>query len=147
MACGARVNSVSSTPGLKLSSYQTVFLTLRSSGGISVNTSSLGSIETTQVMDAEAAAAQALVNFQFRLMGLGFSVVDNSSAAGAVFDLSLGAIRYDPIGGWIADKAILSVRDRATGQIVKMYSTEGRFITASVDKLVSMLAEAVADDY
>lgn len=148
MACGARVKSVTTSPDLRLRDYPNVYVSLTSAGsGLSITSASLGELQSAQLMDAEEQAVQALTEFQFNLMEVGFSIVESRDQADAVFDLSIGTIRYDPIGGWIADKGIVAVRESNTGRTLGMYSTEGRLITATVGKLISSLADAIEEDY
>jgi hypothetical protein len=148
MACGARVKSVTTSPDLHLRDYPNAFVSLKSAGSaLSINTASVGELQSAQLMDAEAQAVQALTEFQFKLMEIGFNIVETRNEADAVFDLSVGTIRYDPIGGWIADKGIVAVKESETGRTLGMYSTEGRLITATVGKLISSLADAIREDY
>jgi hypothetical protein len=148
MACGARVKSVSTVPDLRLRDFPNVYVSMNTGGsGLSINSASVGNLQTSHLMDSQEQAAQALIEFQFKLMEMGFSVVDDRTQANAIFELSVATIRYDPIGGWIADKGIVSVRDAKTAKTISIYSTEGRLITATVGKLISSLADAIRKDY
>jgi len=80
------------------------------------------------------------------LLFIGFMVTATPSDATMYADFAIDP-RFDPLGGWIADEAVLEFSDANTGKLLAQYRAGGGFITPSVTTLVSKLAENVAADY
>lgn len=65
-----------------------------------------------------------------------FHVVSPNENPDLIFEFNIGSIRFDPIGGWIADQAILRIRDAKSQETVCIYQAKTIFITPSVDNLI-----------
>ena len=146
-ACAATVQSVRTDPSVQLRQYRRLTLALTdATGSTSVSGAAAGGIASGQLMKGEGQAAQALNSLQFEMAAIGFQMVGSSSEAQLVGEFSIGQIRYDPLVGWIADQAMLILKD-AAGNTVALFRARSRGITPTVNNLVSQIAKAVRQSY
>jgi hypothetical protein len=146
--CTASVQKTVLNPNLKLRNYNNILINLMSSSGsISLTTTTLGQIDSAQMTDGEKQAVLALESLHFELMSMGFNLVSDENQAEAIVEFSIGAIRNDPIAGWIADQAFVRFRDKKTGQILAFYRAKSQAITPTVNNIISKLSEAIRNNY
>lgn len=147
-ACGSSVRATRLSPDLQLRAYSPLAVGLvSSSGALSFSGIATHGIVAANASSGEAQLQLALQSMRFELRAIGFEVLDDTNSAKAIGEFSIGAVRYDPIGGWIADQAFLRIRAKSSGQTVAAYRADGRFITPSVANLVSNVAKAIAKDW
>lgn len=145
--CAATVQSVRPAPGVQLRQYRRLTLMLTdATGSASVSGAAAGGIASGHLMRGEGQAAQALNSLQFEMAAIGFQMESRASEAQLVGEFSIGQIRYDPVAGWIADQAVLVLKDPA-GNTVAMFRAKTRGITPTVNSLVSQIAKAVKQGY
>lgn len=146
--CAATFQSVLTDPTTQLRQYRRLMLVLTdATGSTSLSGAAVAGIASGHVMKGEGQAAQALNSLQFEMAAIGFQIVGNPSEAQLVGEFSIGQIRYDPLAGWIADQAILVLKDKATGHTVGLFRAKTSFITPTVNNLVSQIAKAVRQSY
>ncbi len=97
-------------------------------------------------MKGEGQAAQALNSLQFEMAALGFQLVGTLGEAQLVGEFSVGQIRFDPLAGWVADQAMLVLKEPA-GNTVALFRAKSSGITPTVNNLVSQIAKAVRQTY
>jgi hypothetical protein len=115
--CTASIQQRTSRPGLTLRSFNKIAVVLQSSSGsTSLHGAKIGGIAGGHVMNGNTQAQHALESMKFELMGIGFDVLDEAESADAIAEFSIGAIRYDPLAGWIADQAFLKFKDASSVQ-------------------------------
>lgn len=147
-SCTASVQKTTLTPSLRLRNYNNIIIDLvSSSGSISISTATIGQIDSGQLMEGEKQGLLALESLQFELMSIGFNFVSKENQADAIIDFSIGAIRYDPLAGWIADQAFVKFKDRKTGQVLAFYRAKAQVITPTVNNIISNLSKAIKRDY
>lgn len=147
-SCSASIKQTTLTPNLRLRNYNNIVVNLvSSSGSISYSTVTFGQIDSGQLMEGEKQGVLALQSLQFELMSIGFNFVSNENQADAIVDFSIGAIRYDPLAGWIADQAFVKFKDRKTGQILAFYRAKSQMITPTVNNIISNLCNAIRRNY
>lgn len=145
--CAAKVQSVQSDPSVKLRQYQSVAIVLTdATGGTSVSGAVSGGIASGHLLEGEGQAAQALNSLKFEMAALGFRLVADPAEAQLVGEFSIGQIRYDALAGWIADQAMLVLKDPA-GNAVALFRAKAGAITPTVNNLVSKIAKAVKESY
>ena len=145
--CAASVQSVQTDPAVKLRDYRRLALVLTEvTSSTSVQGASAAGIVGGHLMEGEGQSAQALNSLKFELTAIGFQVVGNASEAQLVGEFSIGQIRYDPLAGWIADQAILILKDSA-GNTVAMFRGKHSGVTPTVNSLVSQIAKAVKKSF
>lgn len=141
--CGASVHGAYSGGGANaaLMDSATVFVSLVSATGArSVDTAILGSgVSSTSEKSGSAQTRLALERVEHELLSMGFEVVSDPAEARLRAEFSIGAVRYDPLTGWIADEARLVFRDSASGRVIASYYAETRWITPTVKTLVKRL--------
>ena len=139
--------TVRTDPSVKLRQYHRITLALMDvTGSKSVSGVAVYGIASGHLMNGEDQAAQALNSMQFELATIGFQIVDSQSEAQLFGEFSIGQIRYDPIAGWIADQAMLILKDTA-GNIVAMFRAKSSGVTPTVNNLISQIAKAVRQNY
>lgn len=145
--CAATVQSVITDPNVQLRQYRRATLALiDATGSTSVSGAAVGGIATGQLMKGVDQAAQALNSLRFEMAAIGFQMVGSSSEAQIIGEFSIGQIRYDPLVGWIADQAMLILKD-PSGNTLALFRAKSRGITPTVNSLVSQIAKAVRQSY
>jgi hypothetical protein len=148
IGCGSSVQFAGSQPGVKLKNYNNVVAQLiNSTGSVSLSTTNWQGLGSAQISRGSDQGVQALESLQFDLMAIGFNFVSSENEADAIIELSIGAIRYDPLAGWIADQATLKFIDMASGRTIAMFRAKGQLITPTVNNLVGNLSGAVRRRY
>jgi len=146
--CAAKVQSVRTDSSAPLRQSRRLMLVLTdATGSISVSGAAVAGIASGQLMKGEGQATQALNSLQFELAAIGFQMVGNLSEAQLVGEFSIGQIRHDPLAGWIADQAMLVLKDRTTGNTVALFRAKHGMATPTVNSLVSQIAKAVKQSY
>ena len=162
--CGATIKSytLSGRSSLRPPSKVCVILSTVS-GAISVETANVGSafgsatvqpntvlggavtsgIDAEHVMSGSSQALLAAQDVAFELGAMGFAVVPKKEQADIIALFSIGAVRFDPIAGWIADQAFLEFRDAHTDQIIASYRANSRFVTPTVKAIMKSLMKQV----
>jgi hypothetical protein len=147
-ACTPSVQSVRTDPNIRLREYTKLYLVLAgSTGSTSVSGGVAGNLGSAQVMDGTGQATLALTSLQFDLASLGFQVVADRYQAELVGEFSIGQIRYDPLAGWIADQAMLNLKDASSDAVVAMFRSQSGMITPTVSSLVSQMVKSVKKAY
>lgn len=145
--CAATIQSVRTDPSVQLRQYRRLALVLTdATGSTSVLGAAAGGIASGQVMKGEGQAAQALNSLQFEMAALGFQLVGTLGEAQLVGEFSVGQIRFDPLAGWVADQAMLVLKEPA-GNTVALFRAKSSGITPTVNNLVSQIAKAVRQTY
>lgn len=85
----------------------------------------------------------AAQDVQFQLGTAGFVPTESPSNADLIADFSIGAVRYDPLTGWIADQAFLQIRNAQNQEIVASYRANARWVTPTVGNLVENIMKQV----
>jgi hypothetical protein len=106
--------------------------------------SSVGASHAMSGGDQSLLIAQGLA---FDLESLGFEIVNESTEAEILALFSIGTVRFDPITGWIADQAFLTLKEAKTGNTLCSFRADVRFITPTVKTLVRQLVQAVERNY
>jgi hypothetical protein len=91
-----------------------------------------------------AAAANRLAA---SLAAQGFELVDRGNNPAAVASLEIDSVRFDPLAGWIADRASLSFRALPAGTEVARYEASGTLLTPTLDRLIDRIVDGVAADW
>ncbi len=146
--CTASIQKTTISPNLRLRNYNNIIVNLvSSSGSISVSTATLNNIGSGQIMSGEKQSLLALESLQFELMSIGFNFVSEENQADAIVDFSIGAIRYDPLAGWIADQAFVKFKDSESGEILAFYRAKSQAITPTVNNIISNLVKEIKSNY
>jgi hypothetical protein len=126
-----------------ITSIRNVELYLVNSSGIMLlNYNDAYKINMTSFVDVQQQAIQALEMMQFELLSIGLNIVDKDNNADAKFEFSIGNIRFDPLVGYIADRAIIRILDK-NNQIIAIFKAETEFITPSINNLIETLGEEI----
>jgi hypothetical protein len=164
--CGASTEIQFAKKDVKLSDYRKQHVVIMTSGG-GVSLSSVGfgsgsavakrtgtgavasgsgtSISVQHALPSDDQIFMAGQDIAFGLTGLGFNVVDREEDADMLALFSIGTVRFDPLAGWIADRAILQFKDRTTGEGVLTIKADLQFITPTVSTLVENLLDEVEE--
>lgn len=94
--------------------------------------------------DGSSVLPQITQDFRMRLEMEGFFFVGNPRDAEVLLLFSIGAVRYDPLAGWVADQANLVVVDPQTEERIEVHQAKSAGITATTNKLIRKLARAAA---
>jgi len=86
-------------------------------------------------------------NVAFAFRSLGIRVVDNPADADLIAALSIGTVRFDPVGGWIADRGILQFQEAKTGTMVAVVRANKQAITPTVNRIVSNMISEIEELY
>lgn len=92
--------------------------------------------------DGSSVLPQITQDFRMRLEIEGFYFVSDSRDAEVLLVFSIGAVRYDPLAGWIADQASLVVVDPLTKERLEVHQAKSAGVTATTSKLIRKLARA-----
>ncbi len=144
--CGARVTTYVPNPEMRLSHrYKKIAIIANGANVKSITTSNLfaGQLSQTQVMDGGSQVQMAAESIGFECEKLGFHVVSIYDRPDLLLEFSIGSIRYDPLAGWIADQAIVRLRDAKSKQIVAQFQAKGWFITPTVENIISKLVSEI----
>ena len=126
-----------------LQNYKRIELRLRSSAhGMSATGGAAFGVAGFSASSGEGQAELALQQLENELLMSGFDV-QRSSSAPAIGEFSIGEIRRDPMVGWIADRALLTIRDADTGEVVASFTAEDNGVTQTTTALVEALASSV----
>jgi len=148
ISCSASVKYQLADPDLRLRNYNNIVLNLvTSSGSLSLSTASLGGIGGAQLMSGNEQGKLALESLQFELMSIGFNFASEENEADAIVEFFIGQIRYDPLAGWIADKALVKFKERSSGRIIAFFQAKGQAITPTVDNIVGNLSKKIKKVY
>jgi hypothetical protein len=147
-ACGSTVRSYK-RPGFNAgaSSRKLEVRAITTSGAVSIQRARMGAaVSSTQAMAGQDQAMLAAQDVAFELGSIGFSVVDTPGQADVFADFSIGTVRYDPLTGWIADRAFLEFRLARTAEVLASYRSEVRWVTPTIGNLVSNILDRVRRD-
>lgn len=148
--CTSHIVSHVPNPKIHLShQYRKIAIILNGSGSQSINNSSLfeNKLIQTQVMDGSLQSQMAGETLAFECEKLGFCVVPATENPDLIFEFNIGSIRFDPIVGWIADQAILRIRDTKSKEVVASYQAKGSLITPTVENIISKLMYEIKKNY
>jgi S1-C subfamily serine protease len=150
LACGVMVACGSAVQSFRVPDFNDRFSGTRvhvrlktGTGAISVQGTSVAGIRATQIMPGGEQAVVAAQRIAFELLSMGFTVTASPSDAAMYADFTIATVRYDALTGWIADEALLEFVDTNTGDLLASYRASGRFITPTVNNLVSNLIDDV----
>jgi hypothetical protein len=162
--CGATIHSQLVKKDSRLSDYKKVHLMIATAGGsISVTDTGMGSgfatanqtpsgtsvggvgsaLSVSHAMSGNDQIIMAAQDVAFALRDLGFETVDKPEEADAIALFSIGTVRYDPLAGWIADRAFLQFKESKTGTMVVSIKADGQLITPTIGTLVDNIVSEV----
>ncbi|HCO94686.1 MAG TPA: hypothetical protein DIU00_12175 [Phycisphaerales bacterium] len=98
-------------------------------------------------MSGQDQVIMAAQDIAFSLRQIGFDTVDRTQDADMVVLFSIGTVRYDPLAGWIADRAFIEFKDTKTGSVVCSIKANVQFITPTINTLVKKLVSEVKRYY
>jgi len=164
--CGATIHSQLVKKDARLGDYKKVYLMIATAGGgISVTGASMGGGFTTANATPSGASASgvgsalsvshamtgndqiimAAEDIAFALRDMGFETVDKAEQADLIALFSIGTVRYDPLAGWIADRAFLQFKDSKSGAMIVSIKADGQLITPTVKTLVDKMISEVKE--
>ena len=85
----------------------------------------------------------AAQDIAFALRDQGFETVDDPEQADMIALFSIGTVRYDPLAGWIADRAFLQFKESKTGSMIVSIKADAQVVTPTVSTLVDNLISEV----
>jgi hypothetical protein len=162
--CGATMKSQLLLKDVRLGDYRSVHLKIATAGGsLSFSGANLGSgfatanstpygvsasgigttLSSSHAMTGNDQIIMAAQDIEFALRELGFETVDSPDKADIVALFSIGTVRYDPLAGWIADRAFLQFKESASGSLVVSIKADGQLITPTVSTLVDNIVSEV----
>jgi hypothetical protein len=166
--CGATIRKNIPASGVSLRNYSKLHLILATAtGAVSVNntdidtstgntsfhqggatTSGFGSsIGTSHAMSGSSQALIIAQDLSFELTSVGFQMMDSKEDVDAVALFSIGAVRFDPFAGWIADQAFLVFKDPKSGMLICSFKANAQFITPTVNTIMKSLVREVRRHY
>lgn len=148
--CTAHIISHVPNPKVHLSQqYRKIAIILNGAGTQSINNTSLfeNKLVQTQVMDGSSQVQMAGETLAFECEKLGFCVVPATENPDLIFEFNIGSIRFDAMAGWIADQAILRLRDAKSKELVATYQAKGSIITPTVENIISNLVYEIKKNY
>ena len=150
--CGASVKGHFPTGRVRLHQYPKLHLMLSTATGtISVNRAVLmspsGPIGASHVLSGSSQVLIVAQNLSFKLGTLGFQMVDSQGKADAIVLFSIGAVRHDPLAGWIADQAFLVFKDAKSETTLCTFRANSQFVTPTVNRIVENLVDEVGKHY
>jgi hypothetical protein len=150
-SCTPTIQVVQPSPNVKLRQYTRIFLYsphLPSTGAVGGIGTKLGPgfVGGTQVVSGVDAVVQALNSLKFELTSIGFRVVENPIDAELIGELSIDGLSYDPLVKWVAEQAILVIKDNA-GNTLFVFRAKSSGITPTIDSLISKISEAIRQKY
>lgn len=162
--CGATIHSQLVKKDTRLGDYKKVYLLIATAGsGISVTGAGIGSgfatatatpsgasvggggsaLSVNHAMSGNDQIIMAAQDVAFRLRDMGFETVDKPEDADIIALFSIGTVRYDPLAGWIADRAFLQFKEAKTGSIIFSIKADSQLITPTVRTLVDNIMSEV----
>ena len=162
--CGATIHSQLVKKDGRLRDYKKVHLIIETAGGgISVTDAGMGTVFATANATPHAAKVSgvgsaisvshtmsgndqiimAAQDVAFALRDMGFDTVDKTDEADIIALFSIGTVRYDPLAGWIADRAFLQFKECKTGSVIVSIKADSQFITPTVGTLVGNIVSEV----
>ena len=114
---------------------------MRGSTSVASANSNFG-LAASSSYDGSSILPQLQQELQMALEVQGFRFERDPEQAEVLLAFSIGAVRYDPIAGWIADQASLVISDRETGERLEMYQVKSAGVTATTTKLIRKLSRA-----
>jgi len=105
------------------------------------------SLSVTHAMSGNDQVIMAAQDIAFALNEMGFDTVEKAEDADMVALFSIGTVRYDPLAGWIADRAFLQFKDQRSGSTVLSIKADGQIITPTVGTIVENLIAEVRRYY
>jgi hypothetical protein len=147
-ACGSTVRSYKVPAFDSGSASRTLEVrVMTTAGAVSIQRSRMGeAVSSTQVMTGQDQALLAAQDVAFELGSMGFAVVEAPGQADLFADFSIGTVRFDPLAGWIADRAFLEFKNARTAEVLASYRSEVRWVTPTVENLVSNIIDRVRED-
>ncbi|OGR85739.1 MAG: hypothetical protein A2901_01105 [Elusimicrobia bacterium RIFCSPLOWO2_01_FULL_54_10] len=155
--CGATIHSQLVKKDARMGDCKKVHLMIATAGGgISVTSAGMGSgtasanatptgvsagaiglgLSASHVMSGNDQINMAVQDIAFALRDMGFDTIEKTGEADAIALFSIGTVRYDPLTGWIADRAFLDFKDNKTGSMILSIKANTRFVTPTVGSLV-----------
>lgn len=148
--CTAHIIPHIPNPELCLShDYKKVAIISKGANVQSIASSSLfdGQLTQTQVMDGASQVQMAAESLAFECEKLGFYVVPNSENPDLLIEFSIGPVRFDQVAGWIADQAIVRLRDAKTKRVIAQFQAKTGFITPTVENIIDKLVAEIKKIY
>jgi hypothetical protein len=166
--CGATVHSTLVKRDAHLGDFKKIHLSIATAGGaVSVTGAGMGSgsasvtgtpsgisgtgvgssLSVTHAMSGNDQVIMAAQDIAFALDEMGFDTVEKVEDADMVALFSIGTVRYDPLAGWIADRAFLQFKDQRSGKTVLSIKADGQLITPTVGTIVQNLIAEVRRYY
>lgn len=166
--CGATVHSQLAKKDTRLGSFKKVHLMIETAGSaISITGAAMASgigrvsqtpagvsaggvgsaLSVSHAMSGNDQAIMAAQDIMFGLREMGFETVDKVEDADAIALFSIATVRYDPLAGWIADKALLQFKESKTGSMVCSIKADSQVVTPTVSTLVDSLVSEVKRYY
>lgn len=152
--CSSSIQSRAINKELQLKDYKTVYIGLFTAGS-AISQSGVGSLSTYengsnifassvqsgQTMIGNEQVIMALQDIGYAMRGMGFETFVESKADSVdlIALFSIGTVRYDPLAGWIADRALLRIIERKTEKTLVEIKAETQFITPTVKNLVKSI--------
>lgn len=115
------------------------------SGGVSGMAGS--SISAEHAKSGNDQVIMAAQDIAFGLRNMGFQTVNTPEESDLLANFSIGTIRYDPLAGWIADRAFLEFSNPKNGLMICSVKAEVQLVTPTVNKLVKSILEELKQCY
>jgi len=125
--------------------------TITSSSTTNINSATnlnmTGNTQTTAIAGGSTMSGleQAQISVQkmkFELAKIGFVVVNEPDQADALVDFNIGAVRFDPLAGWIADEASVVFLNNK-GETLAHSIADTRFITPTTNSVIRNLSNRI----
>jgi hypothetical protein len=151
-SCTSTIQVVQPSPNVKLRQYTRIFLYspyLPSTEAVKGVGTKLGPgfIGGTQAVSGVDAVVQALNSLKFELTSIGFRIVEKPIDAELVGELSIDGLHYNPLVGWVANQAILVIKDNAGNTLFVFRAKPSGMIASPIDSLISEIAKAIRQRY
>jgi hypothetical protein len=75
------------------------------------------------------------------LKAYGFQFVDVSEASRIIAQLEIASVRFDPVGGWITDGAVMVYRNRETGEQIGKVIARDTLVTPGLQESFRRITE------
>ena len=162
--CGATIHSQLLKKDIRLGDYKKVHLMIATSGGAtSITGTGMGggfatatatpsgstvggvgsSLSVSHAMSGNDQIIMTAQDVAFALRDMGFDTVDKPEDADVIALFSIGTVRYDPLSGWIANRAFLQFKETKTESIIVSIKADGQLITPTVGTLVGNIVSEV----
>lgn len=163
--CGATIHSQLVKKDSRLDDYKKIHLMVATAGGsISVTGTGMGSdfatanvtpsgasvsgvgsgLSVSHAMSGNDQIIMAAQDIAFALRDMGFETVDKPEDADVIALFSIGTVRYDPLAGWIADRAFLQFQESKTRSSLVSIKADGQLITPTVGTLVRNIISEIS---